>query len=151
MLFIEQRPGKKLEYDETQLMTTKEAVDASHTAVRELIEAGFGETESISAIEKFGTPEEAIDYLIALRTQSFTEPILSSDGPEDATESFAEEATQYVLKMWSERLCCLAVLFYFQRTVKMCCYKKAVKSYLSISELGNVLRYLSSHSGMVKK
>ena len=112
MLFIEPKSGKSLEYDETQLMTTKEAVDASHTAVRELIEAGFGVTESISAIEKFGTPEEAIDYLTALRTQSFnTEPILISDGTEDATESIAEEATQYVLKMWIECLCCLALLY----------------------------------------
>ena len=112
MLFIEPKPGKKLEYDETQLMTTKEAVDASHTAVRELIEAGFGVTESITAIEKFGTPEEAIDYLIALRTQSFnTEPILISDGTEDATESIAEEAPEYVLKIWRECLCCLALLY----------------------------------------
>ena len=45
-------------------MTTKEAVDESHPNVQALIQAGFGEAESISAIEKFGSPDMAIDYLV---------------------------------------------------------------------------------------
>ena len=50
-------------------ITTKEAVDESHLAVQALIQAGFGEAESISAIEKFGSPESAIDYLVTQKAE----------------------------------------------------------------------------------
>ena len=50
-------------------MTTKEAVDESHHDVQTLIQAGYGEAESISAIEKFGSPEIAIDYLVGQKAE----------------------------------------------------------------------------------
>lgn len=48
-------------------MTEKEAVDESHPAVQELIEAGYGREMSISAIEKYGSAENATEHLVALQ------------------------------------------------------------------------------------
>lgn len=59
-------------------MITKEAVDISHPVVQEVINAGFSEAESITAVEKCETPEDAIDYLIAMRTRD-TEPVVRTE------------------------------------------------------------------------
>ena len=85
-------------------MVTKEAVDISHPAVQELISAGFNEEESITAIEKWGTPEEAADYLIAMRTQSASlQPAAKSeiDGKTDE----GSNTLQYVLTVILSHTC----------------------------------------------
>lgn len=51
------------------LMTEKEAVDESHPAVQELIEAGYGIQMSVSAIEKYGSAENATEHLVAQQAQ----------------------------------------------------------------------------------
>lgn len=77
-------------------MITKEAVDISHPAVQELIGAGFSEEESITAIEKWGTPEDAADYLIAMRTQSASlQPVAKSET--DGKREEGSDILQYVL------------------------------------------------------
>lgn len=57
------------------------AVDISHPEVKELVRAGYSPTESILAIEKCGTHEKGIDYLIA---QSGGSQPVSSDASGEA-------------------------------------------------------------------
>ena len=123
-------------------MTIKEAVDASHPHVQQLIRAGFGETESISAMEKYETPEEANDYLTATRIQRVHPRVTRVEA-----KIITDEATQYVA-LNLLRVSVLYCFLYFLRAERMCCFRKTITSYLNLSELGNVLRYLSSHSGM---
>ena len=85
-------------------MTIKEAVDASHPHVRQLISAGFGETESIRAIEKYETPEEANDYLTATRIQRVHPRVTRVEA-----KIIADEATQYV----AMKLLRVSVLYWF--------------------------------------
>ena len=63
-------------------MVTKEAVDISHPAVKELMNAGYSEAESIRAIEKCEEPEKAVEYLISTH---------SGISPADASSITAEE------------------------------------------------------------
>ena len=77
-------------------MITREAVDISHPAVQELIDAGFSEEESITAIEKWGTPEDAAEYLTAMRTQSASlQPVAKIEI--DGKKEEGSNTLQYVL------------------------------------------------------
>ena len=76
-------------------MITKEAVDVSHPAVQELIDAGYSEEQSITAIEKWETPEVAVDYLIATQTKnSDLEPVVRSEIDGETDEQ--SKTLQYV-------------------------------------------------------
>lgn len=75
---------------EAPLMTVKEAVDESHPAVQQLIKAGYKKEMSISAIEKYGSPENATEYLVALQAQS-SEPTPKNV---EVVDTEKDEATQ---------------------------------------------------------
>ena len=72
-------------------MITKEAIDSSHPAVKVLVDAGYGEAESIVAIEKWETPEKAVGYLIAMQAQNLSLVSAVQNTEED-------ETLQYVAK-----------------------------------------------------
>ena len=78
-------------------MITKVAVDSSHPSVQKLVNAGFSEAESITAIEKWETPEDAVGYLIAIRAQNVTsESAIRNETNRDAEE---DKTLQYVTKV----------------------------------------------------
>ena len=65
LCFIKESSNK---FEEDLCISIKEAVDVSHPGVQEVIGAGFSEEESILAFEACGTTEDAVAYLINMRT-----------------------------------------------------------------------------------
>ena len=64
-------------------MTIKEAVDVSHPGVQEVIGAGYTAEESILAFEACGTAEDAVEYLVNMKTGGIINTPAVPKGAED--------------------------------------------------------------------
>ena len=147
--------GGKQATPTTVTISHKQAVDESNALVIELMEEGFDPEMCIEAVRRFGEDDEAVrDYLYSIEEKGdIFQPsaMLYGAGEEEQmqpVEHAAVDRRLYVLHM------CSLILVHVYVHVRMCVYsiveettifkdEKAENKYLTLSELGEVLRGLA--------
>ena len=123
----------------------KQPIHEEHSEVQELIEAGYNKNESITAIERWGTAEEAMEHLLVVAE---SDGIFVPTAPEQAKETPAQYPTNVLVNsllflLVTYFMCGMCINVHRGKQITIFVDPDAEKKYLMLEELGCVLRKLS--------